>query len=140
MHGMLDALWEHLLPALTSPSLWPVLPGPVGDSSRRNLPQGTFTVLADSVKTVRLTPYEIVLSDDGPEVTAKLGPPDAWFVDGPIATSHTWSGGRLLVDVIFVETPHRLHLVIDPDAGTGTAAWQSEVLSRRWLADLRMPR
>jgi CubicO group peptidase (beta-lactamase class C family) len=148
MHRMLDALWEHLLPALTSasgpagrwPFEWPVLPRPEGDSPERQLPRGSFTPVAGSVRSVRLTPYEISLTDDGPEVTARLGPSDAWFVDGPIATAHTWSGGKLLVDVMFVETPHRLHVVIDPDGGTCTTAWQSEVLGRGRLADLRMPR
>jgi CubicO group peptidase (beta-lactamase class C family) len=151
MHGMLDALWEHLLPALTSssgpsgpagrrPFPSPVLPVPEGDSSKRDLPHGTFTAVADSVKTVRLTPYEISLTDDGPVVSARLGPAGAWFVDGPIATAHTWSGGKLLVDVMFAETPHRLRVVIDPASGTCTTAWQSEVLGRTRLADLRMPR
>jgi CubicO group peptidase (beta-lactamase class C family) len=148
MHLVPGALWEHLLPALTAdsgpagpwPSQTPVLPLPVGRGSPRDLPHGTFTPVADSVRTVRLTPYEIGLTDDGPEVTARLGPAGAWHVDGPIATAHAWSDGKLLVDVVFVETPHRLHVIVDPDEGTCTTEWQSEALGRTRLADLRMPR
>jgi CubicO group peptidase (beta-lactamase class C family) len=147
MHLVLDALWEHLLPALTSSSgpagPWTpgsaALPLPAGDGPTGDVPSGTFTSRADPIRTVRLTPYEISLSDDGPEVTARLGPPGAWSVDGPIATAHAWRGDRLLVDVIFVETPHRLHVVVDPATGTCTTAWQSEPLGRPRLADLRMP-
>jgi CubicO group peptidase (beta-lactamase class C family) len=149
MHRMLDAAWEHLLPALTAGSgpigPWPapsspaVLPGPAGDGSTRDLPAGTFTDVAGSGRTVRLTAYEISLAGDGPEVTAELGPAGAWTVDRPIATAHGWSGGRLLIDVIFVETPHRLHLVVDPAAGTFTWDWQAVPLGPIRLVDLRMP-
>jgi CubicO group peptidase (beta-lactamase class C family) len=149
MHLMLDAAWEHLLPALTAeagpagdwapPSPSPVLPVPVGDGTTRDLPHGTFTEVADSGRTVRLTAYEIRLAGDGPDVTAKLGAPGAWVLDGPIATAHAWAGERLLIDVIFVETPHRLRLVVDPAAGTFTSAWQAVPLGRVRPADLRMP-
>jgi len=148
MHLVLEAVWEHLLPALTAgagpagewPSLHPALPGPVGDTPAREIPHGTFRDRADPRKSIRIAPYEITLDDDGRELTARLGPAGAWFSDGPIATAHAWSDRGWLLDVIFVETPHRLQLVIDPDAGTFSSAWQSEVLGRGRLTDLRMPR
>ena len=40
-------------------------------------------------------------------------------------------GGELLVDVLFLETPHRLHLVLDAAAGTFTARWRSRICSPR---------
>jgi CubicO group peptidase (beta-lactamase class C family) len=146
MHLILDALWEHLLPALGSsglggawPSENPVLPLPSGDGPARDLPHGTFRSGADPSRTVRLTSYGITLTGDGPDVTARLGAPGAWVVDGPLATAHAWRDGELLIDVIFVETPHRLHVAVDPESGTCTTAWQSEPLSDPRLADLRMP-
>ena len=39
---------------------------------------------------------------------------EAWTATGPFATAATSDGGRLHVDVIFAETPHRLHVVADP--------------------------
>jgi hypothetical protein len=89
---------------------------------------------------VRITSYGIFLDDGDGEVSARLGPAGEWSVDGPIATAHAWSGGKLLVDVMFVETPHRLHVVIDPASGACTTAWQSVPLGRGRSADLRMPR
>jgi CubicO group peptidase (beta-lactamase class C family) len=151
MPGVLDRLWEHLLPALTAgsgpagrwPDESPVLAVPSGDGRGGEMPAGSFRPgrgEGGPVRLVRLTPYEIGLLDDGPEVTAELGEPGVWTVTGPIATAHAWSAGRLLIDVIFAETPHRLHLAFDPADATFTTAWQAEPLGLTTLAALRMPR
>nr|BFE72796.1 hypothetical protein GCM10020092_060970 [Actinoplanes digitatis] len=83
-----------------------------------------------SLESVRVRPGELVL-DEGGELTAALGAPDRWTVTGPLATAYAWSGDRLLIDLIFVETPHRLHLRLDPATGTFAASWRTAPLAPR---------
>ncbi len=152
MQGVLDRLWEHLLPALTAgdgpagpwPSETPVLAGPAGDGGSGEIPSATFRVRPGAgtglPRTVRLTPYGMVMTDDGPEVTAQLGVAGSWCLTGPIATAYAWSGGRLLIDVVFVETPHRLHLNLDVASSTFAAEWAAEPLGQPPVGEMRMPR
>ena len=58
----------------------------------------------------------------------------------PVATSATRSADLLHVDVVFVETPHRLHLTLDEADGTFTALWETQPLHAPARAQLRMPR
>jgi hypothetical protein len=152
MQDVLDALWTHLLPALTAETgpagAWspppaelprPPARGPVGEFTAATFRPGAGNELA-ALHTVELRADALVLTDDGPELTAALGVPDAWTTDGPWATAYAWVDGRLAVDLVFVETPHRLHLSLDPAAGTFEARWQTEPLGRVRLAKLRMPR
>jgi len=156
MQGLLDALWAHLLPALTS---GPVprpgaatpatasgrlpgpaggrLPGDLGPMAFRPGPANEIT----SLHTVRLgTSGEIRLTDGGPEVAAALGAPGVWTRTGPLATASAWAGGLVHVDLVFVETPHRLHLRLDPAAATFDARWQTPPLGEPPLAKLRTPK
>jgi hypothetical protein len=80
----------------------------------------------------------VILRDDGPDVRVQLG--EAWTATGPFATAATSDGGRLHVDVIFTETPHRLHVVADPATSQFDARWETEPLQAGPLAELRMPR
>jgi hypothetical protein len=93
-----------------------------------------------ALRTVRLRPGELALTDAGPEVIAPLGAPDAWTTRGPVATAYAWAGGRMQVDVVFVETPHRLQLTLNPATGEFEARWQTPPLAERPLYTLRMPR
>ncbi len=148
MQAVLSALWEHLLPALTAESgpagAWTPAPAelarPAGDGTARPIREATFRPGRDNavevVQAVQIRPHELTVND----LTVTLGEPDRWTVLGPYATAHAWSAGRLLVDVIFVENPHRLHLALDPAAGTFTACWQTEPLSLTSAERLRMPR
>jgi hypothetical protein len=45
----------------------------------------------------------------------------------------------LLVDLIFTESPHRLHLTLDPATGTFAARWQAPPLGQMPLAAISMP-
>jgi CubicO group peptidase (beta-lactamase class C family) len=152
MQGVLDRMWEHLLPALTAgdgpdgawPSETPVLAVPAGDGSGGEIPSATFRERGGAgtglLRAVRLTPYEIGLLDDGPEVTAQLGPAGEWVVSGPLAAAHASRDGELLVDVVFRETPHRLHLRLDIGSSTFVAEWEAEPLGTVRLSEMRMPR
>jgi CubicO group peptidase (beta-lactamase class C family) len=149
--GILDRVWTHLLPALTAESgpsgPWPAespeLARPAGDGSTAELTEATYRPgpanTVDTLRTIRLRPGGLLL-DDGRELTAALGAPDGWTVAGAVATAHAWSGGRLLIDLVFTESPHRLHLVLDPATGTFAASWQTAPIAPIRLANLRMPR
>jgi CubicO group peptidase (beta-lactamase class C family) len=150
MQGVLNALWTHLLPALTagdgpagpwplvSPSLSrPVSRGPAGEFAPATFGPGPGNEV-DILRTVRLRPGELVLTDAARELTARLGAPDEWTT-GPVATAYAWVDGRLDVDVVFVETPHRLHLALDPATGRFAARWQTAPLEPPYPA-VRMSR
>jgi CubicO group peptidase (beta-lactamase class C family) len=151
MQGLLDAVWAHLLPALTAETgpagAWsqpaqelsrPRASGPAGELTPATFRPGGGNELS-SLRTIELRSDSLILADNGPELTAALGGADAWTLDGPVATAYAWVDGRLAVDVVFVETPHRLHLRLDPASGTFAARWETEPLGAYRLARLRMP-
>ena len=163
MQGLLDALWTHLLPALTagdnssgswspaSPELrapagddgpegdgGPASDGPAGDIAGTVLRPGPGNELA-GLRTVEMRDGEIVLADAGPPLAVRLGAPRTWTTDGAVASAYAWSGGRLQVDLVFVETPHRLHLSIDPPAAQFEARWQTAPIEEPPLSSIRMP-
>ena len=140
MQGILDQLWEHLLPALTAESgpagPWPARPAelhrPAGDGrGAGEITEATYRPAPDNaidqLRAVRTRPGELI-GDVGQELTVALGDPDGWTLSGPLATAYAWQDGTLLVDLLFVETPHRLHLRLDPAAGTFAARWQTQPL------------
>lgn len=156
MQAVMDQLWIHLLPALTAddgpagpwPAEWPELPGPVDAGARRDEwpdltepfatpPTATFehdrASATRRVHTVRITPTELTL-DDGRPVVAGWGD-----TGGPVIPYYAWDGGRIRVDVIFVEGPHRLRLTLDPATNTFAEDWQTEPLGPTPLRYLRMP-
>jgi CubicO group peptidase (beta-lactamase class C family) len=143
MQAVLDALWDHLLPALTSekgpegpwPAESPSLSGPAGAT----LAGGAFRAAAGTtlVRSAELRDGNLTLTDDGPPLTVRLG--DAWTVTGPVAAGATTTGDKTRVDLIFVETPHRMHLVLDPATSEIEANWQTEPLHDRSLAETRSP-
>ena len=156
MQGLLDALWAHLLPALTagagpagpwspgSPELSRPAPlGPAGDLNPATFRPGPGSEPA-ALRTVRLRTVrpgagELVLTGGGTELAVALGAPDTWTDSGPLATAYAWAGGRLRVDVVFAETPHRLHLVLDPATGRFESRWQTVPLGEPAPEALRMP-
>ncbi|WP_181422683.1 serine hydrolase [Curtobacterium sp. MCLR17_043] len=145
MQAVLDAVWEHLLPAvdrasdaasasalearLTSLGLPPVqggrLPEHLADVELRLRPRGILDAVtfARSADGIRLT-----ITDDGRSESVPLGE-GRWAVEGALAASAaTEPEGSALVAVRFLETPHLLHLRVDLDEGTVGAKWKTEPL------------
>ncbi|MBF4626252.1 serine hydrolase domain-containing protein [Curtobacterium flaccumfaciens] len=145
MQAVLDAVWEHLLPAvdrasdaasasalearLTSLGLSPVqggrLPEHLADVELRSRPRGILDAVtfARGADGIRLT-----ITDDGRSESVPLGE-GRWAVEGALAASAaTEPEGSVLVAVRFLETPHLLHLRVDLDAGTVGAKWKTEPL------------
>jgi CubicO group peptidase (beta-lactamase class C family) len=151
MQGVLDALWEHLLPGL--------------DTAGRPVSQAAVsqTAVAQQELTARLaelalpaaagTPApanwaEWTLTDAGNSVTFPAGsgtwavstPADQHGHPVPVAASGGWDhAGTLRAEVIFLETPHRLEITGTLPARTGTARWLTPPLGHRTLDDLRCP-
>ena len=92
--------------------------------------------------------WRLTLIEGGRRLTGTLGG-DGWRVsdgsdpaggDGvPIAVSGGWDGGRLAVEVLFLETPHRLAVGCDLEDATFTATWGTMPLRAGTLHDLRKP-
>lgn len=90
-------------------------------------------VLAASGDDVTLT------IDDGETVEVAVGR-GAWTVSEAFAASGGLVDGGYRVDLIFLETPHRLRLTFDGASATFAARWVTQPLSGGSLADLRRPR
>jgi hypothetical protein len=151
MPAVLDAVWTHLLPALTAEvtesETWPSSPlhlprpepsGPPGELVPATFHPGPGNELA-TLRTVELRAGELILTDRGPVLTVTLSEAGAWSRTGPFTTAYAWNEGRLLVDVVFLETPHRLHLRLNPASGEFEARWQVPPLGAMPLAMMRMP-
>jgi hypothetical protein len=52
-----------------------------------------------------------------------------------VATAYARNGDTLLVDLVFTESPHRLHLTLE--AGTFTARWHTEPLGDKRPSSIR---
>ncbi|ABS02772.1 serine hydrolase domain-containing protein [Kineococcus radiotolerans] len=148
MQAVLDAAWEHLLPALGDPEL-PADPGPaeaelaqrlsqlaLPPAAAGDLPVGEFTAAAGSepasLTRVVVEGGEVVLHDSGDELRAAVGAGE-WAVTGPLAVS-AGAGG---LEVVFLETPHRLHLTLRGGEFRGT--WATTPLHGPPLRTLRRP-
>jgi CubicO group peptidase (beta-lactamase class C family) len=123
-----------------SPALAPpAARGPAGALNPATYLPGPGNQLA-GLQAVEVRDRELVLADAGPELAVALGAPGAWTETGPVATAYAWADGRLLVDVVFVETPHRLHLILDAENAQFEARWQTTPIEEPFLSAIRMPR
>lgn len=138
MQAVLDAVWAHLLPALETALPRPVARGAAGEMATAVFRPGPGNQLS-TLRTVRFRPGELTLSDTGPDLVVALGAPGTWTTAGAVASAYAWADARLLVDLVFVETPHRLHLALDPASGRFEARWQARPLGELPLAEMRMP-
>lgn len=159
MQAVLDAVWTHLLPAMdgagtteADDALAHRLAGlsmPTARERTRGLrlaqrqgrfePAGGTQDAQPSLRAVVLDGDDVVLEEAAGAVRVPLG--DGWALDpqGRNAASSAEVDGATVVDVAFLETPHRLHLTCDPASGTFRAAWQTPPLGGDDLADLHAP-
>ncbi|WKK70759.1 serine hydrolase domain-containing protein [Rathayibacter oskolensis] len=153
---LLQLVWQHLLPAIGRESsaeadqrltarlaslALPPLEGLTGAPA-----PGRFEPAPGS-DAPSLTAVEVSAAADGwtlalieGEGRLLLSPGSGeWTTTEAIAASAGRSSdGVLLVDLVFLETPHRLHLALAD--GTVTARWETAPLHEESLATLRAPR
>ncbi|WP_432119904.1 serine hydrolase domain-containing protein [Streptomyces sp. bgisy032] len=167
MQEMLDLVWKHLLPAFGPAPLsgreaadaslrerldrlaLPAVEGsPEPPGGEADWAAGQFTASGGGpVRTAALARdadgWTLTLTGDGDRLGLRFGG-DGWTVAEeplPTAVSGGWSdAGTLSVDVLFLETPHRLALTCSRAGRTLTARWCTEPLHGGRLTSLRAPR
>ncbi|MEZ0166333.1 serine hydrolase domain-containing protein [Kineococcus sp. LSe6-4] len=148
MQALLDAVWTHLLPAVSDPELPADAAGNDEALARRTaalaLPalegpdvvEGEFVPAAGSepasLTAVSVRDGEIVLTDSGDELRATVGR-GGWADTGPLAVCG--AGDR--IDVRFAETPHELHLEFS--GGEFRGRWETAPLHSPALSRMRTP-
>jgi len=165
MQRVLDLMWEHLLPAMAAHGT------PAGDADRTlaarlgalSMPTASQRLGGGPVRTgamqlhpvafgasshrtitaIDVTAEHIVLHE-GEGITTKLPLSVGWTTTAAIASSATTlPDGRTAVDLVVLDTPHRLELVLDPNAGTFSATWPVMPLFiagvEKHLASMRAP-
>ena len=144
MQTVLDAMWEHLLPAFADDALapsadddelaermaslaLPTVADRLGGSAPNDVPDAAFRRLDSEPSHFTITGIDT----DGVRMTIHEGEDsfsvpltERWTVDDGVAASATRrEGGRIAVDLSFLHTPHRLEVELDPVAGTFVAQW-----------------
>lgn len=133
MQAVLDAAWQHLLPAVDGPSDADADTALEARLASLGLPAvrgGSLQGLVDVGPLARDDAgWRLSLDVDGGTLSVPVGEGE-WLVEGPLAASGALAadGGTVLVDVRFVETPHLAHVRIDRQTGAVTTAWETEPL------------
>ena len=168
MQAVLDAVWEHLLPALREAPLTPNdadpalaarlaslalpavagVPAPVGSTDQvfvaatgNDQPSLTEVVLSAGSGGS----WTVTLVEGVARIGAALGI-GKWTVTDIIAASGGWSDADdgsnirdLRIDLAFLDTPHRLQLYCRPGPGTFECRWVTAPLWPASLSQLRRP-
>ncbi|ROP66727.1 serine hydrolase [Curtobacterium sp. PhB115] len=133
MQAVLDAAWQHLLPAFDGPSDAAAdtalearlaslgLPAVIGGPLHGLADVGPFARDGDG--------WRLTLDVDGGRLSVPVGQGE-WLVEGALAASGAVDpdGSTVTVDVRFVETPHLAHVRIDTTTGAVTSSWATEPL------------
>lgn len=184
--AMLDAVWEHLLPALhhgtpdtsaeadaalverlaqlalpavAGATRWPTDPSRWWTSFT---PLGGRCAVQPSLLRVELAPsptptstgggggdWQVVLVEHRGRLTLPVGSghwavtetPEGADTSVPSAVSGAWTAADTLrIDVVFLETPHRLRLTCHLPERTFEASWVTNPLDATCLHDLHSPR
>ncbi|WP_439691610.1 serine hydrolase domain-containing protein [Curtobacterium sp. SP.BCo] len=143
MQAVLDAAWQHLLPALDAADVDAAgdtglearlaslgLPAVAGGRLPDLAAAGPFA--GDGIDALAFTRdgdrWRASIDVDGGTLSVPVGEGE-WAIDGALAASGAADpDGTVRVDVRFVETPHLLHLRVDPTTGTASAAWATQPL------------
>ncbi len=165
MQAVLDLMWEHLVPAMgrdSSPASSAdadlarrlahlALPtaterhggGPPEVGTVAFAPAAPGSPSHRTVSAITTAAGRMVVHEDGATIDVPLTVP--WTaVDESVAASATrLADGRIVVDLAFLATPHRLEIELDPASATFTARWPlvplfGAGLDKR-LASLRAP-
>jgi CubicO group peptidase (beta-lactamase class C family) len=146
MQAVLDAMWEHLLPAMGAD---PTPPTPDDAALARRLEALSLPTVAErraggppaglsaatfgpapqdaasqrSISRIEATDGQIAVHEDDQAIEMPLTV--EWSVADPwhAASSARLPDGRLAVDLVFLATPHRLEIELDPSTGTFSARW-----------------
>jgi hypothetical protein len=146
MQIILDAMWEHLLPAMEVDALPPssdddelarrmahlALPTAgerLGGHVSTDVPEMTFTRRPGArshptVTSIEIIGQRMIIREKDRSIDVPLT--HSWSVDDEalLAASATrLADGTVAVDVAFLATPHRLEIELDPAAGTFVARW-----------------
>jgi hypothetical protein len=144
MQSVLDAMWEHLLPALGNDDTGdahadaalaarmagltlPTAAERLGGTAPAGLAAAQFHRSDAEPSHLTVTGIEtdgqqITIHEEDGSFTVPLTEP--WNVDGSVATSATrLPDGRVAVDLSFIHTPHRLEVELDPATSTFVARW-----------------
>jgi hypothetical protein len=164
MQEVVDHVWEHLLSGLGGDSLdesandrlperlrtldlppCEASPAPMSspDVAGRGLTAAAFTVdVADGRLSVTAEESENALTFGvgfGEWLVSE--PLDAHGDPVPVAASGGWiDDDTLRVEVIFLETPHRLDVQCSLSAGTAHATWRGAPLTGGWIETMHRPR
>ncbi|WP_248703294.1 serine hydrolase [Curtobacterium sp. MWU13-2055] len=133
MQAVLDAAWQHLLPAVDRPSDTgsdTALEARLASLGLPAVSGGSLQGVADVGPLAHeAAGWRLTLDVDGGTLTVPVGQGE-WSVEGPLAASGAVDadGQTVLVDVRFIETPHLAHVRIDRHSGAVTIAWETEPL------------
>ena len=163
MQAVMDQIWQILLPnvrddALTAGAADEALAARVVGLSLDTAAQrlggsppgsvlGRFTrgqgLSHPTVTAVEVTGRAVILEEGGSSFRLPLRSEWSHSEDGPFAASAAVDeDGRLVVDLVFTATPHRIQLTMDPESRTFLAQWSYMPLfagGDRRLVSLRPP-
>ncbi|SMH45858.1 CubicO group peptidase, beta-lactamase class C family [Rathayibacter oskolensis] len=155
--ALLAGVWEHLLPAvgrassaeadaalaarLASLALPPLASAADAPAPGRYSPAtGSEPSSLTAVEIAGGDPWTIALIEGDERLLLAPGTGE-WVASGVHAAgAGRAEDGALLVDVVFLETPHRLQVRVSPESGTFSARWQTAPLHVDSLATVRAPR
>ena len=154
MQGLIDAVWEHLLPgvdavtpeqdaALADRLADLALPADGGGLLGSALPETAVEVEVSAVEDDPDGGWRVTVVEGGEELVVRCG--DGRWLRSEVAlgarrlvlaASGSAAGDRLSVQLVVVQTPHRLVLEVDRAEHRATGRWLTVPLHRPGLAGL----